>query len=106
MKYLEKQLGDSADKHSAALEALKAAHLKQETAIDRHAKEFDGLRGAQAHHASMAERLDILERDLRDASERQAQAVKQELKTAYAKLDQMNTRLTAVQDAWRLSPRG
>ena len=39
MDYVEKTLGDSADKHSAEIMALKAAHAKHAAVHDKHAKE-------------------------------------------------------------------
>jgi len=51
----------------------------------------------EASHVSVAERVQRLEATTDKAV--------MEVKTAFAKLDHMNHRLTSVQDAWKVSPR-
>ena len=63
MDYLEKTLGDSADKHLNELQKLKDAHSKHDAAHGRTAKKLDALRAAQQHHATIAERINYPEQN-------------------------------------------
>jgi len=76
--YVEKLLGDSADKHTAEIEALKVAHSKHEAAFGKHAKDFDALRTASAHHASLSERVVYMEKLLGDSADKHAAEVEAE----------------------------
>jgi hypothetical protein len=89
MEYLEKLLGDSADKHARELEAASAAHARLENnagssdvmhgshadRIHQLAREMDAM---MAHHASVGERLDCIERTTGDsANKHEIKAVSQ-----------------------------
>ena len=59
--YLERLLGDSADKHQRELAALKEAHTKSVAAHAKSAKDLEGLKALHAHHAAMGERIEYLQ---------------------------------------------
>jgi len=86
--YLEKLLGDSADKHAKELDNLKVVHA-------RHAEEVKGISAAQAQHATMEERLNYLEKQLGDS----AGAHVQDIASAHAKIDQIHGRMAAFERA-------
>lgn len=86
VEYLERLMGDSADRHARELEALRSAHAN-------HAKELQGTKSAQAQHASVGERLDRLEAYWHDAGEKQAKATS----TALARLDDLQRRLLPIE---------
>jgi len=77
INYVEKLLGDSADKHAKELKALKAAH-------DRHASDLSDVKAGHAQHASLPERINYLEQLLGDSADKHA-AELQALKEAHAK---------------------
>jgi hypothetical protein len=60
LNYLEKLLGDSADKHAQEPQALKDAHAK-------HASDL-------AHHASLPERINYLEKCFGDSADKHAKS--------------------------------
>merc|ERR1712238_587648 len=68
MAFVEKLLGDSADKHAKELRALKAAH-------DRHASDVSELKGGHAAHATLPERINYLERLVGDSADKHAKEV-------------------------------
>mmetsp|Transcript_30169 Transcript_30169/g.76232 ORF Transcript_30169/g.76232 Transcript_30169/m.76232 type:complete len:187 (+) Transcript_30169:3-563(+) len=72
MEFLEKLLGDSADKHELAFQALYDAHNQFEAKCGKQAKDLDALKALHAHHATMAERLDYLEQLLGDSADKHA----------------------------------
>ena len=72
--YLEKNIGDSADKHARKLEALKGAH-------DKRAK---GREATQDRHASVDDRIKHLEKLLGDSVDEHARKLAQ-LKDAHGK---------------------
>lgn len=77
MTYVEKLLGDSADKHAKELANLKAAH-------DKHASDLAGVKAAHVHHATIQDRVDYIEKKIGDSADKHAKEV-QALKDAYAK---------------------
>merc|ERR1712039_919367 len=77
-------LGDSADKHAQELQALKEAHAKFLASHGKHAKDLDGLKALHAHHATMGERIDYLEKMLGDSADKHFEEL-QALKAAHAK---------------------
>jgi len=86
MEFLEKQIGDSADKHGKALEALEAAHKKM-------AGNFDVLNGKvkgdqemrDGHHATISERLEYLENFVGESADKHEKHLK-EIEAAHSKL--------------------
>jgi len=82
--YLEKLMGDNADKHAEEVRALQAAHSKHETALGKHAKECEDLKKAQTHHASLAERVEYVETALGESADKHAQEV-EALRAAHEK---------------------
>jgi len=79
-------LGDSAEKHSSALSAVKDAHAK-------HVKELEAVKAAHAHHALLAERLAYLEEALGESADKHAR----ELASAHAKFDTVHSRVAACE---------
>merc|ERR1719229_349490 len=77
MRYVEKLLGDSADKHAKELKALKAAH-------DRHAADVASLKAGHDQHASVPERINYLEQLLGDSADKHSQELAA-IKDAHAK---------------------
>ncbi len=73
MEYLEELLGDSADKHAKALQAMESAH-------DGYAKEIENLESIH-----LLDRVAYLENLLGDSAEKhaQAEAALRELKSAH-----------------------
>jgi len=69
VSYLEQNFGDSADAHAAEVKDLKAAHEKHLAAMSRHARESgDALSREQAQHATVAERLNHIEKLIGDSA--------------------------------------
>merc|ERR1712061_695994 len=60
--YIEKELGDSADKHARALEADDANHKRLNATLDDHTR----------RHASVEERIKYLEKELGDSADKHA----------------------------------
>merc|ERR1719469_1331578 len=71
MAFVEKLRGDSADKHTKEIEALKQAHSK-------HAKSLD------EHHATVEQRIDYVEKMLGDSADKHAKELRA-LKAAHDK---------------------
>jgi len=84
LDYLEKLLGDSVERHAVELEALKRNHGKHADAFGKHAKELDALKAAQAHHATLPERVDYMEKLLGDSADKHTAAL-EALKVAHDK---------------------
>mmetsp|Transcript_10058 Transcript_10058/g.27079 ORF Transcript_10058/g.27079 Transcript_10058/m.27079 type:complete len:424 (-) Transcript_10058:7-1278(-) len=82
--YLEQLLGDSADKHARELQDLKDAHAKFLAAHGKHAKDLEGLKALHAHHATMGERIEYLEKMLGDSADKHFEEL-QALKSAQTK---------------------
>lgn len=80
LDYLERSLGDSADRHTKELSDAKSAH----------ARTADEAKALHAKHASVEERLKYLEKSLGDSADRHMQ----ELQGAHAKLEQLHLRVT------------
>jgi chromosome segregation ATPase len=83
--YLERQLGDSAEKHARELKALKDAH-------GRHARDLESVK-SNTKHASVEERLDYVEKAIGDSADKHAA----ELAAAHSKLEQMHGRLLSCE---------
>merc|ERR1719382_1816441 len=81
MRYVEKLLGDSADKHAKELKALKAAHEKHAGDTSR---DMADLKALSTHHASIPERMDYLESLLGDSADKHSKELAQ-LKDAHGK---------------------
>eukprot|EP00437_Effrenium_voratum_P048577 CAMPEP_0181520418 /NCGR_PEP_ID=MMETSP1110-20121109/66298_1 /TAXON_ID=174948 /ORGANISM="Symbiodinium sp., Strain CCMP421" /LENGTH=1322 /DNA_ID=CAMNT_0023650903 /DNA_START=50 /DNA_END=4018 /DNA_ORIENTATION=+ len=79
--YLERLMGESADKHGRELEALKASHSRMSTET----------KARDAHHATVSERLDYIEKTLGDSADKH----EQELKAAHSKIDQVHHRVSS-----------
>lgn len=109
VSFIEQQLGDSADQQA---QELAAAHSKLDqlhgrlASCEAHGSAIDNLKKShanlaqdkatrEAHHMSMAERLEYLERVLGDSAEKHAR----ELASAQAKVDQLHGRLAACERA-------
>merc|ERR1719282_1444257 len=61
MNYVEKELGDSADKHARAMSDLKKKH--------------EDLRSAHGQHANVPERLRFLEQQIGDSADKHARHI-------------------------------
>merc|ERR1719401_436658 len=70
LDFLEKTLGDSADKHAAQLEALKTTIGKHAEVVAKHAKDMETIKSAHAHHATLGERVDYLEKMMGDSADK------------------------------------
>ncbi|CAE7544182.1 unnamed protein product [Symbiodinium natans] len=79
LDFLEKSLGQSAEKHAKEVDALKASHSK----IATETKVRD------AHHATVSERLDYIERMVGDSADKHAK----ELAAAHEKIKDMHKRV-------------
>lgn len=82
MAYLEQQLGDSADKHSAELAALHKKVSQEQAARDKHHGNVKDLLARESeardtHHATLSERVDFLEGMLGDTADKHAQELAQ-----------------------------
>merc|ERR1719193_2326895 len=84
MDYLEQVLGDSADKHAKELADIRAAHAKFAEAHGKHAKDLEGLKRIHAHHATLQERIDYLEKNIGDSADKHFEEL-QNLKSLHAK---------------------
>merc|ERR1719210_1377637 len=73
--YLEKVVGDSADKHAAEIDALKAAHSKHATAAAKQTKDLESLKQVHEKHATLEERLNYVEKLLGDSADKHADEV-------------------------------
>jgi len=80
----ERLLEDSADKHANELAALKDSHKRMVEIHGKSAKDVDALKTLHAHHATMAERLDYMEKVLGDSADKHFQEL-QALKVAHQK---------------------
>mmetsp|Transcript_33690 Transcript_33690/g.98048 ORF Transcript_33690/g.98048 Transcript_33690/m.98048 type:complete len:184 (+) Transcript_33690:3-554(+) len=72
LQFIEKAIGDSAEKHGAAIEKLRAAHAKHAAALEKHAKDSCA---ALAAHATVNDRIYYLEQLLGDSADKHAQDV-------------------------------
>ena len=79
LDFLEKSLGQSAEKHAKEVDALKASHSR----IATETKVRD------AHHATVSERLDYIEKMIGDSADKHAK----ELAAAHEKIKDMNKRM-------------
>jgi len=84
--YLERQLGDSIEKHAREFQVLKDSH-------SRHGRDLDGIKSTSVKHASVEERLDYVEKALGDSADKHAA----ELAAAHSKLEQMHSRLVSCE---------
>jgi len=129
--YIEKVLGDSADKHNRAIEALRVAHAKHATdmatvkehrstleerlnflevtlgdSAEKHGKEIESVKGAHAKllTEAKANHTSVAQRvaELEEGLGA-AQRQAQDLKAGQVKLDHLSTRLMAVQAAWKVA---
>eukprot|EP00931_Biecheleriopsis_adriatica_P025225 TRINITY_DN15541_c0_g1_i2.p1 TRINITY_DN15541_c0_g1~~TRINITY_DN15541_c0_g1_i2.p1 ORF type:complete len:1858 (-),score=462.88 TRINITY_DN15541_c0_g1_i2:61-5634(-) len=80
--YLEKLIGENAEKHVQDLENMKTSTAKQ-------LKELDSVKKLHAHHASFEERLDYMEKCLGDSADKHAQ----DLAAVHTKVDQVNSKV-------------
>jgi len=87
--HLEQQLGESSEKHSAALETLQSAHSKHAEDSYKQAKEVGALKVAAVQHAAMGNRLDQVEKLLAGAAEKHDEVVA----AVHARLDQVHGRI-------------
>eukprot|EP00434_Breviolum_minutum_P006355 symbB.v1.2.005608.t1/scaffold324.1/size254390/5 len=78
--YLEKLLGESAEKHTQEIERFKAKHAKD---LDASASKL------QSHHAGLQERLEYLEGKLGDSADKHSK----ELSTMEAKMQELHGKL-------------
>mmetsp|Transcript_105874 Transcript_105874/g.265100 ORF Transcript_105874/g.265100 Transcript_105874/m.265100 type:complete len:978 (+) Transcript_105874:186-3119(+) len=88
--YIEQLLGDSVDKHSKELEALKAAHDRQQASMSKHAKDVETLKAHSAHHLTVAERLGLLEQALGETGNKHAT----EIASVSKKAEQLHGKLS------------
>lgn len=72
--YLEKMMGDSADKHAAHVKQLEELRRSHDDAHGRHANVAQALKDK---HASVEERLKFLEQAIGDSADRHSQELKQ-----------------------------
>lgn len=79
LEYLERTIGDSADRHAKELSEAKSAH----------ARTADEAKALHAKHATVEERLKFLEKNLGDSADKHLQ----ELQAAHAKLEQLHSRV-------------
>jgi chromosome segregation ATPase len=72
--YIEKMLGDSADKHDKHLQAFASLHQSLQEYDGRHKKLSDQFGGEkqqrEAHHASVQQRIDYLEKCMGDSADK------------------------------------
>lgn len=78
--YLEKLLGESAEKHTQEIEKFKAKHAKD---LDASASKM------QSHHAGLQERLEYLESKICDSADKHAK----ELSNMHAKMQELHGKL-------------
>lgn len=83
MEYLERVLGDSADRHS---HELHDAHGKLDQLHGRLSEQHSAGQEGEARHLSLARRVDMLEQSLSDATARHSREL-QEAKTSHTRLD-------------------
>merc|ERR1712226_74802 len=70
--YLEKEMGDSADKHNRAIEALEAGHKKLNGGLD----DLHGhVTSHGQRHATIEERMNYLEKEVGDSCDKHARAL-------------------------------
>mmetsp|Transcript_28375 Transcript_28375/g.51223 ORF Transcript_28375/g.51223 Transcript_28375/m.51223 type:complete len:660 (+) Transcript_28375:57-2036(+) len=95
--FLEKTIGDSADKHTAHTRALEEVRKASDAAKGHHSDQLDRLsrekEALHAKHASVEERLKFLETSLGDSADRHHQ----ELKSTHSKIDQLHSKLADEQ---------
>merc|ERR1712216_868177 len=76
--FLEKDLGDSAEKHATTATELEAAKTRLSELHDGHKQRAE-------HHASLEERISFIEKDLGDSADKHDKAAK-EMEAANARL--------------------
>merc|ERR1712050_486065 len=78
IKYLEKELGDSADKHAKALSTLEASHKKLEGGLDALHGHVNGLGDThEKMHATVEERVKFLEKELGDSADKHLKQIRE-----------------------------
>eukprot|EP00930_Biecheleria_cincta_P083353 TRINITY_DN72938_c0_g1_i1.p1 TRINITY_DN72938_c0_g1~~TRINITY_DN72938_c0_g1_i1.p1 ORF type:complete len:1818 (+),score=410.71 TRINITY_DN72938_c0_g1_i1:251-5455(+) len=82
VEYLEKMIGDNAERHAQELE-----HVKSTTA--KRLDDLDGVKKLHAAHATTEERINYIEKSLGDSANKHAQ----ELGNALSKLDQLHGKI-------------
>lgn len=82
VEYLEKMIGDNAEKHAQDLENVKSMTGKR-------LEDLDSVKKLHAVHATIEERMSYLEKSLGDSAEKHAQ----ELANTHNKLDQLHGKL-------------
>jgi chromosome segregation ATPase len=86
MQFLEKAVGDSADKHWQEIQRLKESHAKMDSAHGKHRDDLDQLKAVQQQHATIAERVTYIERQINDSADKHAEAMRK-LDAAHGKID-------------------
>merc|ERR1712050_256013 len=105
IKYLEKELGDSADKHAKALSALDASHKKLEGGLDALHGHVKGLGDAHGKmHATVEERVTFLEKEIGDSADkhlkqiRELEALNDGHKKMGSRLDELHGNVRGMSD--------
>jgi len=81
--YMEKLIGDNAEKHAQDLEAVKSSQAK-------HGKDLDGVKKVNSYHSSFEDRLNYLEKMLGDSADKHAE----DLSNAHAKIEQLHGKVS------------
>lgn len=95
MDYIEKLVGDSAEKHAKDVETLKLAHERHNHSLSKHAKDMESLKSVHGHHATIAERLDDMERSMKDVAGKHAD----EISAIHRKTESIGTQITQERSA-------
>merc|ERR1712187_730164 len=91
VKYIEKEMGDSAAKHAKLLAEDEANHKKISSALDDHGR----------RHATVEQRINFLEKELGDSADKHARALQDDEvnhKKISAALDEHGKRHASVED--------
>lgn len=67
---MEALFGDSTNRQTRDLKALKALHDKHATTLTNHASQLDGFTLHQEHHASLPERMTYIEQQIGDSADK------------------------------------
>jgi len=90
LEFLEKQVGDAADFHSKAMQSMENNHKKLVSSLEEvHSKVKGEKEARSAHHATIAERLEFLEKFVGESADKHERHLK-EIESAKSRLADMN----------------
>jgi len=99
LEFLERQIGDSADRHSEELEALKGNHSKLSKTLDQLHGHIKGEKDQrEKHHATIEERVNFLETTVGDSADKHDKMSKQ-LDAAHSSLKDIHGKHTSEKSA-------